>query len=44
MSGDDDIDGVRYALQPPQPDQVVLNRLNGVVEHGNEDVGEHVAA
>ncbi len=43
MSGDEDIDVVRYALEQPQPDQVVLNRVNGVVEHGNEDVGEHVA-
>lgn len=43
MSGDEDIDVVRYAFEQPQPDQVVLNRVNGVVEHGNEDVGEHVA-
>ncbi|MFE7670914.1 hypothetical protein ACFU5N_01705 [Streptomyces albidoflavus] len=46
MSGDKDIDIdiARYALKQPQPDEVVLNRVIRVVEHGNEDVGEHVVS
>ncbi|MEU3895217.1 hypothetical protein [Streptomyces sp. NPDC045251] len=45
MPGEEDNDVVRYALERPQPDAVVLDRVAGAVEHGNEGIGEreHVA-
>ena len=46
VTGDEDIDVVRHALEHPQPNEVVLDRVIGaveVVEHRDEDIGEHVA-
>ena len=46
MTGDDDIDVVRHALEHPQPGEVLLDRVVGagpVVEHRNEEIGQHVA-
>ncbi len=44
MSGDDDIDLVRHALEQPQPDEVVLDRIRGgQVRERDQDVGQHVA-
>ena len=46
VTRDDDIDLVRHVLEQPQPDEVLLDRVVGavqVVEHRDEDVGEHVA-
>jgi hypothetical protein len=46
VTGDDDIDVVRHALEQPQPNKVVLDRVIGavqVVEHRNQDIRKHVA-
>ena len=44
VTGDDDIDVVRHALEQPQRGEVVLDRVRGVqVEHRNQDVRKHVA-
>jgi hypothetical protein len=43
VTRDDDIDVVRHALEQPQPNKVVLNRVSGVVEHRNQDIRQHVA-
>jgi hypothetical protein len=45
MTGDEDIDVARRALEQPQPGEVILDRVRGVVqvEHRNQDIGKHVA-
>ena len=46
VTRDEDINVVRHALQQPQPDEVVLDRVIGavqVVEHRDQDIREHVA-
>jgi hypothetical protein len=45
VTGDEDIDVVRRALEQPQRGEVVLNRVRGVVqvEHRNQDIRKHVA-
>src|SRR4051812_22775106 len=44
VAGDEDIDVARHVLQQPQRGEAVLDRVSGVqVEHGNQDIGEHVA-
>src|SRR3712207_4309883 len=43
VTGDEDIDVVRHALEQPQPNEVVLDWVCGLVKHRNQDVREHVA-
>ena len=44
VTGDEDINVVRHALEQPQPNEVVLNRIRGVqVGERNQDVRKHVA-
>jgi len=46
MTGDQDIDVVRHALEQPQPNEIVLDRVIRVVEvveHRNQDIRKHVA-
>ena len=44
VAGDEDINVVRHALEQPQPDEVVLDRIRGAeVGERNQDVGQHVA-
>ena len=45
VTGDDDVDIARHALEQPQRVEVVLDRVRraGHVEHRDQDVGEHVA-
>ena len=44
VAGDDDVGVARHVLDQPQRGEVVLDRVLGErVEHGDEDVGEHVA-
>jgi hypothetical protein len=46
VTRDDDINVVRHALQQPQRNEVVLDRVIGaveVVEHRNQDIRQHVA-
>jgi len=43
VTGDKDNDVVRHVLEQPQPNEVVLNRVSGVVEHRNQDIRKHVA-
>jgi hypothetical protein len=44
VTGDKDINIVRHALEQPQPNEVVLNRIRGVqVGERNQDVRKHVA-
>ena len=44
VTGDEDINDVRHALEQPQPNEVVLNRIRGVqVGERNQDVRKHVA-
>ena len=45
VAGDDDIDVVRHALEQPQRDEVVPDRVSGVVqvEQRNQDIRKHVA-
>src|SRR5688572_26160491 len=39
VTGDEDINVVRHALEQPQPNEVVLNRVCGLhVEHRNQDI------
>ena len=44
MTGDEDINLVRHALEQPQPNEVVLNRIRGVqIGERHQDVRKHVA-
>jgi hypothetical protein len=44
VTGDEDFDVVRHALEQPQPGEVVLNRVRGFeVGERNQDVRKHVA-
>jgi hypothetical protein len=44
VTGDEDINVVRHALEQSQPNEVVLNRIYGVqVGERNQDVRKHVA-
>lgn len=46
VTGDEDIEVAGHALEHPQPNKVVLNRVIGageVVEHRNQDIRKHVA-
>jgi len=45
VAGDEDIDVARYALEQPQRNEVVLDRVSGAVqvEHRNQDIRQHVA-
>ena len=45
VTGDEDIDVVRRALEQPQRGEVVLDRVRGAVqvEHRNQDIRKHVA-
>ena len=45
VAGDEDIDVARHALEQPQREEVVLDRVSGVVqvEHRNQDIRKHVA-
>ena len=44
VTGDEDIDVVRHALEQPQPNEVVLDRIRGVqVGERDQDVRKHVA-
>jgi hypothetical protein len=44
VTGDEDLDAVRHVLEPPQPHEVVLDRIRGVeVGERHQDVGQHVA-
>ncbi len=44
VAGDEDINVVRHALEQPQPNEVVLNRIRGIqIGERNQDVRQHVA-
>ena len=45
VARDEDIDVARHALEQPQPGEVVLDRVSGVVqvEQRNQDIRKHVA-
>src|SRR5215217_1073400 len=45
VTGDEDIDVARHALEQPQRGEVVLDRVRGVVqvEHRDQDIRKHVA-
>ena len=44
VAGDDDINVVRHALEQPQPNEVVLDRIGGLqIGERDEDVRQHVA-
>ena len=45
VTGDEDIDVARHALEQPERGKVVLDRVSGVqVEQRNQDIGKHVAS
>ena len=44
VAGDEDINVVRHALEQPQPNEVVLDRIRGVqIGERKQDVRKHVA-
>ena len=44
VTGDEDVNVVRHALEQPQPNEVVLDRIRGVqVRERHQDVRKHVA-
>jgi hypothetical protein len=45
VAGDDNLDVARHTVEQPQPGEIVLDRVRGVVEvkQRNQDVGKHVA-